>query len=87
MVIGIDGNEANVEKLVGVSVYTVNLLTYFQKKADQNLSFRIYLKEPPKSHLPLETDFFQYEVMAVPFLWSRLFLPLKLYLRLSSGVW
>ena len=29
--IGVDGNEANVEKKVGVSVYALNILKYFCK--------------------------------------------------------
>lgn len=31
MIVGVDGNEANVPKKVGVSVYTLNLLKYFKK--------------------------------------------------------
>ena len=40
--IGIDGNEANVYKKVGVSVYTQNLVTYFQRKSNKtlNITFR-----------------------------------------------
>ena len=45
--IGIDGNEANVEKKVGVSVYALNLLKYFEKAADQETQFNIYLKKIP----------------------------------------
>ena len=45
MVIGIDVNEANVTKKVGVSVYTYNLLHYWQKKATAKLQFKIFLKD------------------------------------------
>ena len=37
--IGVDGNEANVEKKVGVSVYALNILKYFCKVADENIKF------------------------------------------------
>ena len=40
--IGVDGNEANVANRVGVSVYTLNLLKYFRKSADQKTKFVIY---------------------------------------------
>ncbi len=78
MRIAIDGNEANVQNLVGVSVYTVKLLGYFQTKASAEVQFTIYLRKDPLPHLPKETDFFRYEVIPGPFLWSRIFLPLHL---------
>ncbi len=78
MKIAIDGNEANVENLVGVSVYTVKLLSYFQKKATSEVEFVIYLRKDPLHHLPKETEHFKYEVIPGPFLWSRIFLPLHL---------
>lgn len=78
MIFGIDGNEANVERLVGVSVYTHRLLTYFRSKATAEQSFVVYLKNQPLSHMPEETAFFRYEVISGPFLWSRIFFPLHL---------
>ncbi|KXK08967.1 MAG: hypothetical protein UZ21_OP11001000017 [Microgenomates bacterium OLB22] len=39
MIIGIDGNDANVEKRVGVSVYTAELLKRFQKEATDEVRF------------------------------------------------
>lgn len=80
MIIGIDGNEANVEKQVGVSVYTLNLLDYFQKKADENTRFRIFLREKPKDFLPKENKLYKYCAVRGKFFWSQLFLPLNLYL-------
>lgn len=78
MLIGVDGNEANVEEKVGVSVYTYNLLKYFKKKSSPDLKFKIYLKNQPKN-LPEESSFYKYEVVPGNFLWSQIFLPLKLY--------
>jgi hypothetical protein len=57
MIIGIDGNDANVAQMVGVSVYTHNLLSYFQKKATADVQFKVFLRNPPLSSMPAETDF------------------------------
>lgn len=81
MIIAIDGNEANVQNLVGVSVYTTKLLEYFHRKSSQDVQFVIYLRTPPVSHLPTETEFFRYEVVKGRFMWSRLFLPLHILLH------
>ncbi|GAB4218986.1 MAG: glycosyltransferase family 1 protein [Candidatus Microgenomates bacterium] len=78
MIIGIDGNEANVEKKVGVSTYTFNLLYYFKKKANKNLQFKIYLRNNPLN-LPDESKYFQYKIIKSNFLWSQIFLPIELY--------
>ena len=79
MIIGIDGNEANVQKRVGVSVYTNNLLHYFNKWAKNDTQFVIYLKNKPLPDLPAENSFFRYEVVPGRFFWSQIFLPLRLY--------
>ncbi|MCX7996721.1 MAG: glycosyltransferase family 4 protein [Patescibacteria group bacterium] len=78
MHIGIDGNEANVETLVGVSVYTHKLLTAFSKKATADLRFTVYLKHRPLPHMPPATEHFCYRVVPGPVLWSRIFFPLAL---------
>lgn len=80
MIIGVDGNEANVKNQVGVSVYTKNLLYWFAKSADKNTRFKIFLRQPPLDFLPKENQFFKYKVIRAGFLWSQLFLPLTLYL-------
>lgn len=77
--IAIDGNEANVEKRVGVSVYTLKLLEYFQTQANEDLRFLVYLKHPPLSDLPKKSPWFEYCVIRAPFLWSQIFLPLHLF--------
>lgn len=86
MIIGIDGNEANVDKQVGVSVYTLSMLKYFSKQANQELQFRIYLKNIPKDFLPKPSQYFQYIVVSGPALWSQIFLPLKLYMQRGVDV-
>ena len=78
MIIGIDGNEANVEKPVGVSVYTKNLLYWFSKWANNNTQFKVYLKQRPLKSLPKENKYYQYITINGKFLWSQLFLPLEL---------
>ncbi|OGK20333.1 hypothetical protein A3C23_02895 [Candidatus Roizmanbacteria bacterium RIFCSPHIGHO2_02_FULL_37_13b] len=85
MIIGVDGNEANVEKRVGVSVYTYELLKYFQKKASNDTQFIIYLRVNPESSMPVETQFFKYRVVKGP-LWSQIFLPIDLYLNRKINV-
>lgn len=79
MIIGIDGNEANVTQQVGVSVYTTHLLTYFHKNASEDLRFRVYLKKKPRDVLPPENTYFTYHVIPGAIGWSQLFFPLYLY--------
>ncbi|MEI6532975.1 MAG: glycosyltransferase family 1 protein [Candidatus Roizmanbacteria bacterium] len=86
MIIGIDGNEANVEKQVGVSVYTNNLLSYFSKWANVKIQFVIYLRETPKNHLPKSTEYFRYQVIPFQRLWSQIFLPIYLYTHKRPSV-
>ena len=74
----IDGNEANVDQAVGVSVYTLNLLFQFKRYASHDVRFLIYLRKPPKLHLPRENQYFRYKVVWGPFLWLKLFLPLQI---------
>jgi len=86
MIIGIDGNEANVQEKVGVSVYTAELLSYFQKKAEQDLQIIVFLRQPPTKRLPKETSFYKYELVSGPMLWSQVFLPLRLFLKRNVDV-
>ncbi len=85
MIIGVDGNEANVERRVGVSVYALNLLKYFKKKADRETQFKVFLRNPPKD-LPEESNYYKYEVVKGKFLWSQIFLPLRLYKKKNIDV-
>jgi len=86
MVIGVDGNEAHVKNRVGVGVYTFNLLKYFQKQAKRELGFIIFLRHHPSFDLPKETKYFHYQLIKGRFLWSQIFLPLRLYLKRDIDV-
>ena len=79
MTIGVDGNEANVKERVGVSIYTLNILRYFHKKARKELQFKIFLKKTPLAELPSPSKFFQYQIVSGQYLWSQIFLPLALF--------
>ncbi len=85
MVIGVDGNEANVEHKVGVSIYTYNLLSYFQAHSTSIVQFVVYLRSTPRADLPSEIEFFKYRIVWGPMLWSQLFLPLTLWIYKLSG--
>lgn len=85
MIIGIDGNEANVTHKVGVSVYAINLLIYFQAHATDTVQFIVYLRNPPGVDLPKETAFFKYKIVWGPIVWSQLFLPLHLWIYKLRG--
>ncbi|PIY69173.1 hypothetical protein COY90_02075 [Candidatus Roizmanbacteria bacterium CG_4_10_14_0_8_um_filter_39_9] len=84
MLIGVDGNEANVREKVGVSVYTLRLLQYFQKHASKNLQFVVFLRSAPLKELPDGTDFYSYKIIRSSFLWSQLFLPFELFKRIFT---
>lgn len=66
MVIGIDGNEANIEKRVGVNVYAFELLKaiwQLQKEGAVNHKLIVFLKRPPLGDMPKETQNFKYKVI------------------------
>ncbi|MEK7109815.1 MAG: glycosyltransferase family 1 protein [Patescibacteria group bacterium] len=87
MKIGVDGNEANVEKRVGVSVYVLNLLKYFYKVASKEILFVVYLKNFPLSDLPKENKYFKYKIIKGKFLWSQIYLPLHLFFHKNINVY
>jgi glycosyltransferase involved in cell wall biosynthesis len=84
MVIGVDGNEANVPNRVGTGVYTLELLKQFAK--EKNRKFLIYLKEKPLTDLPEETENFKYLVFGPKKLWTQLALSVRLTLNPKVGV-
>ena len=66
MIIGIDGNEANVEKRVGVNVYAFELLraiSQLQKSGVINHRLIVFLKRPPMSDMPKEMQNFKYKII------------------------
>ncbi|MCL5439119.1 MAG: glycosyltransferase family 4 protein [Patescibacteria group bacterium] len=89
MIIGIDGNEANVEKRVGIGEYAFELLEQFSEFKIQNsrldsakrAEFRIYLKEPPRNELPKEDESWEYRIVKPKRFWTQIGLPLDLYLH------
>lgn len=80
MLIGIDANEANISKRVGINYYAYHLLhaLYHQKSSHH---FRIYLKNPPLKDLPPERKGWDYRVIPFPKLWTQTRLPIDLYLH------
>ena len=79
MIIGIDGNEANVPEKVGVAVYTLELLRYFSNQASKNLQFVVYLRGKPLADLPNESHYFKYKIIRAPRLWRDIVFPFYLY--------
>ena len=78
MLLGIDANEANVDKRVGSNVYAFEVLwqLYRQDKVGQYL---IYLSQPPLSDLPQANKHWQYKVLTPGTLWTQWRLPLSLF--------
>ncbi len=90
MIIGIDGNEANEKRRVGIGEYAYQLLNhlyFYQKKIknshllDKRGKIVIYLKNNPQSDLPKETNWWKYQVFGPKKLWTQFALPLKLFLE------
>lgn len=81
MIIGIDGNEANTDRRVGIGEFSYELLRQFSESRIQNLEFRIYLKNKPKEDLPLQTSLWVYKVFGPGKMWTQFALPLHLYLK------
>jgi glycosyltransferase involved in cell wall biosynthesis len=79
MVIGIDGNEANVGRKVGIGQYAFELLQGFKQARISNFEFRIYLKSQPASHMPEESTNWKYIVVGPKKLWTQIGLPYHLY--------
>jgi len=80
MIIGIDGNEANINFRVGVGQYAFNLLKNLYSINKKN-QYIIYLKNPPLSDLPKETKNWRYKVFGPQKLWTKIALPFNLYIQ------
>lgn len=78
MIIGIDGNEANVPKRVGISEYAFELLNEF-KKNSVHTQFLIYLKDMPLGDMPQESENWKYLVFGPKKLWTQFALPFHLF--------
>jgi glycosyltransferase involved in cell wall biosynthesis len=87
MIIGIDGNEANVEKRVGIGEYSFELLKQFKEyqissfdfAQDKNIKYQIYLKDKPREDLPEESAKWKYRIVGPSKLWTQIGLPFDLY--------
>lgn len=80
MIIGIDGNEANVESKVGVSEFAFALLQEFSGQKSGHV-FTIYLKDQPRPEFPNEREKWNYRVLTPKKLWTQWRLPLDLYIH------
>ena len=72
MIIGVDGNEANIEKRVGVNVYAFELLRSIYGLADEwkdRHRFVVYLNSSPRGDMPKETDYWKYKIIPGRGLW------------------
>lgn len=78
MLIGIDGNEANVTKRVGSNLYSFEILWGLKK---QQANAVVYLKNKPLPDLPPADRHWQYCVVGPKPFWTRLALPWALFRR------
>jgi glycosyltransferase involved in cell wall biosynthesis len=87
MLLGIDGNEANVASRVGSNVYAFEILKYLSKATTQksDLKVRVYLKDAWKTLLPSKSDSWQYAEFGPKPLWTQWRLPLQLTLEKITG--
>ncbi|MBI3397547.1 glycosyltransferase family 4 protein [Candidatus Woesebacteria bacterium] len=72
MIIGIDGNETNLQNRVGVNVYGFELLWGLQEISPEwrrKHKLIVYLKNKPLSDMPKETDFFKYKIIPGGGIW------------------
>lgn len=70
MVIGIDGNEANLEHRVGVNQYAFELLHALYRLPEAKVhDFIIYLKDKPRADLPKEKQNWKYKILPGGGMW------------------
>lgn len=79
MLIGIDGNEANVDDKVGISEFAYRLLSEFYKKKSENLQFEVFLKQQPNREMPKAASFWKYKIVGPKPFWTQVGLPLALF--------
>src|SRR4051794_196025 len=81
MIIGIDGNEANVVRRVGISEYSFELLKKFKEFQISNVKFQIYLKNTALEDLPEESENWKYKIIGPKKFWTQFGLPINLYMQ------
>ncbi len=80
LLIGIDGNEANVSNRVGSNQFAFHILKAFYS-IESNHTFRIYLKSEPLDDMPKATKTWQYRVIKPQKLWTQARLPADLFVH------
>jgi glycosyltransferase involved in cell wall biosynthesis len=80
MIIGIDGNEANIHNRVGVGQFAFHIIQALNHLDPQN-QYIVYLKNPPLPDLPPESPRWHYRVFGPKKLWTKVALPINLYLH------
>lgn len=78
MNIGIDANEANHNVRVGVGQYAFNVIWELYRQNKDN-TYHLYLKQPPLSDMPPQSDNWQYHVFGPQKLWTVIGLPIRLF--------
>lgn len=78
MKIGIDANEANLIKRVGVGQYAYNILLNLYE-LDRNNQYYLYLKDQPLTDMPKSRPNWHYRVFGPKKLWTKIALPLHLF--------
>ncbi len=81
MIIGINGNEANVTHRVGVGQYAFELLSHLAKDQVSDTKYQIYLQDNPKEDLPPESADWKYKVLPGRGLWTLTTLQKQLILE------
>ena len=81
MIVGIDGNEANVAERVGVGKYAFELLWQLYRFQVSGFRFQVYLKEKPLPDLPTEISWWKYKVIGPKKFWTQIGLPLNLFFQ------
>jgi glycosyltransferase involved in cell wall biosynthesis len=80
LLIGIDGNEANVLNRVGSNQYAYHILRALHGLASDHV-FRIYLKADPAGDMPAANDHWHYRVIKPQKLWTQARLPADLFMH------
>ncbi len=78
MIIGIDGNEANVKNRVGSNIYSFELIQALYKLKPK---VTVYLRDKRLVDLPKPTSWWQYRMVGPRKFWTQFGLPLALYLH------
>src|SRR3990167_10065171 len=73
MLIGFDGNEANVKERVGVNQYAFDIfwaIYRLREKGEIKHNLIVFLQNLPLADLPKETDFLCYKILAGGPVWN-----------------